>query len=668
MSAFDGEGPAVLQVMDCGNCGADVPITSPATVTVACEHCGTLLLRGDVDLEAIGEVALATPLVSNFEIGTEGYFDRRRFVVRGQLQLDHGAGLWNEWAAETDEGWIWIAEAQGEIQVYEEVDLGKVDLGKDELPSRDNLPAVDPDTGDMLPPRRGKDRSWDAGTSVQIGSERWTIVELGRGHVVACRGEFPIRIQVGVRTTYADLALGGAKVATLDFTRPGPPEFLSGLRVDLSSLQLDPSTLPDHRPDQVKSVAVKCSECGGTIEVQDATRAITLGCAHCGAVLSRARQTEAYHAVEGEKKIRNKPAIPIGSRGTLYGEEVVVLGFMRRGVLADGQLWPWHEYLLRASDGSYRWLVESDGHWTLASSTSPAAVQRKGSKMSYAGQDFRHFSGGKAVVDTVLGEFYWQGKSGDSARTDDYVNTRTSTLISLEAEPFATAVSRARHVDRKDIEGVFPGAKLPRPKGVGIVQPNPVQAAGVWKACFALVLLFFGSCVAVRVHHANEIVFSSDFGPSESIVDTEKIEFSEPFVIERESANLKISLAVPSINQGYLAVLGALVNEDSGEVFTFTTAAQHYSGSSGGERWSEGNRKGSTLIGRVPRGRYRMRVASRPYDAGTNQAFQITAKSQVPRLLWFFLGLLALLVYPIVQTIRAGAFEGRRWSNSDHAG
>ena len=63
-----------------------------------------------------------------------------------------------------------------------------------------------------------------------------------------------------------------------------------------------------------------------------------------------------------------------------------------------------------------------------------------------------------------------------------------------------------------------------------------------------------------------------------------------------------------------------------------------------------------------------MRVASRPYDAGTNQTFEITARSQVPRMLWFFLGLLALLLYPVIQSIRAGAFEARRWSTSDHAG
>ncbi|MEM8711253.1 MAG: hypothetical protein AAGG01_09895, partial [Planctomycetota bacterium] len=82
----------------------------------------------------------------------------------------------------------------------------------------------------------------------------------------------------------------------------------------------------------------------------------------------------------------------------------------------------------------------------------------------------------------------------------------------------------------------------------------------------------------------------------------------------------------------------------------------------------EGSRRGSVLIGKVPRGRYRMRVASRGYDKGTNVAFTVAVKSQVPRMLWFILAILALTAYPIIQSMRAGAFEARRWANSDHAG
>ena len=179
--------------------------------------------------------------------------------------------------------------------------------------------------------------------------------------------------------------------------------------------------------------------------------------------------------------------------------------------------------------------------------------------------------------------------------------------------------------------------------------------------------MFFASCVAMRVTLANKVVFTGEFGPTASTSDTEKVEFTESFTLE-EKGNLRITLKVPAVQQGYVGLLGGLVNEDTGEVTTFTTAAQYYSGSSGGERWSEGKRSGRTLLGKVPAGRYRMRLATRPYDKGTGQTFTVTAKTQVPYGLWTFLGFLALLVFPVIQSIRSGVFETKRWSKSDHAG
>ena len=76
----------------CGNCRAEVNFTSPGALIVVCDHCSYMNARGDVDVEAIGKVAAVTPLVSKFRIGTEGVYRRKPFVVRGQIQRDHGAG------------------------------------------------------------------------------------------------------------------------------------------------------------------------------------------------------------------------------------------------------------------------------------------------------------------------------------------------------------------------------------------------------------------------------------------------------------------------------------------------------------------------------------------------------------------------------------------------
>lgn len=654
----------VLQILRCENCGGDVPITSPATISVTCPHCDTLSLRADVDLETIGRVALPAPLRSAFRIGTEGRFDGKPFVVRGQIQLDHGAGLWNEWAAETDDGWIWIAEAQGEIQVYREVPVDA-----DDVPTREMLPDTDPETGDFVSVDQGhRGSTWRAGDWIAVDGHRWRIKEIGRGRVVTFRGEAPVRMNPGTRTTYLDLTRGAVQVATLDFTRPTTAEFLSGRTVDLSDLTLDPTTQPDDLRAVLESERVRCTSCGGTIEVQDPERALTLGCVHCGTMLQRGSHLDAYHAVEVEEKIRTVPSLPIGATARLRDEVVTVLGYLRRGVFDGGRFWPWSEYLLRTDSGRYRWLVESDGHWILASPVAPTRVQQKGRVMRLGGVEARAFSTGHAVVDTVLGEFYWQVARGESVDATDYVHPPSGHMVSVERSPFEFSTSVGRHIDRDEIAEAFPDARLPVASGVGAVQPSPYEPIRVWRAFAVMMILLTVSCVAVRATRANEVVHDAGYGPTPATSNEENVQFSEPFTIEEDGANLQVRLAASTVDQGYVDVLGALVNESSGAVTTFTVAAQRYSGYSGGESWTEGNRRGSVLLGDVPAGDYRLRIASRGYDRGVNTPFQLTLRSEVPRKLWFVLAAIALAVYPIVVAIKAAAFETKRWSKSDFGG
>ena len=627
-----------LVVLSCGNCGADVPITSPATVTVTCGHCGTLSHRSDVDLESIGEVACPAPLTSRFEIGTEGRLEGRAFVVRGQIQLDHGAGLWNEWAAESDEGWIWLAEAQGEIQMFEEV-------------ADTVIPAFDP--------------SLVAGDHVQVGDGRpWTLRERGEGTVMTFKGEFPIRMTPGTRTKYVDLVRGASEVATLDFTRSGTPEFLRGRLVQPSELHINPSTAPDYTPSRLESIDVRCPNCGGTIEVQDSERALGLGCQHCGTLLERANQLEAFSAVEGEAKIRSIPAIPIGAVGVVQGEEITVLGFLERSVTSEGVRYPWHEYLGRNSQGQYRWLVESNGHWTFARPVVRTQLEADGAHLEIAGNRARMASSSAATVDAVLGEFYWQVRVGDTVQTRDYIAPSIGRIASIESTADEIAATLGRHVDRDELEGAFPGANLPEAHGVGLVQPNPHSFGDAWKVFVLFVLALSASCVATQLTSANDVVYSGKFGPVANAGGLQTVDFTEPFDVRANGKNVRISLSGKTIDNGYLAFDCALVHEDSGEVRTFTAAVQRYSGVSGGEKWSEGRRRSRTHIGPVPRGSYRLRIAATPYDRAASTTYEVEVRSDVPRGVWYFLALLLLVPIPAFVLLRHAGFETRRWADA----
>ncbi|MDA1267376.1 MAG: DUF4178 domain-containing protein [Planctomycetota bacterium] len=623
--------------MRCGNCGADVTFSSPGTLIVVCTHCSWSSRRTDIDLRTIGKVAQPALIASQLQIGTSGRLGENAFTVRGQLQLDHGAGLWNEWAAEDDEGsWLWIAEAQGQLLVFREVE----DPGLESVEDQQQL---------------------SPGKQAKFAGERWLVNEVGNGLVVAAAGEHPIAIEVGIQTSYVDLQSGERKVATLDYTRGGVPECLVGERVELEDLHLDPLTQPEHRPEQVPSRRIDCANCGGGIDLLDPEHAVRVGCPSCGTLLEPT--SAGSRAIEQAKQIKDRPDLPLGARGSLRGEDVQVLGCMERRVHADGRWWPWREYLLRTPRGAYRWLVEDNGHWLHVTPIPYAAV----SAGTYRGQKFKHFTSGDAEVHWVQGEFYWQVQAGEKTKNRDY--TCPPHTLSIESTPLEIQASLGVSLSQAELRAGFPehDLKLPRQSGVGLAVVNTQRPSVDWKIYVALVVLLVVLKVVLSAGAENRVVFEGTFGPTPATVSQiSDGDFSDEFKLTADPGNLKVELAAPGIQQGWIGLYGSLINVDTGDVTNFDTSAQQYSGVDGGERWSEGNSKGSTTLGSVPAGTYRMRLAAEGYDAGLNHMYSVKVRSQVPTMLWFLLALVLPLPFAIIASLRWYAFEHKRWSNSDN--
>ena len=107
-----------------------------------------------------------------------------------------------------------------------------------------------------------------------------------------------------------------------------------------------------------------CPSCGGPLVLRAEGVSDTLVCGNCGAVLD-ARDPRHQVLARYRAKLLVKPKIPIGTRGTLRGETVEVIGFQRRAVRYAGVIYSWDEYLAWNPYRGFRWLVESDGHWSL---------------------------------------------------------------------------------------------------------------------------------------------------------------------------------------------------------------------------------------------------------------------------------------------------------------
>ena len=112
-----------------------------------------------------------------------------------------------------------------------------------------------------------------------------------------------------------------------------------------------------------KAGTFACPGCGAPLTVRAAGRTQAVACEFCGSV---ADAQDPAHSLLSRYNAAFKwePLIPLGTKGTLRGEKWECIGYMRRAVRYYGVDYEWGEYLLNNPLKGFRWLIESDGHWT----------------------------------------------------------------------------------------------------------------------------------------------------------------------------------------------------------------------------------------------------------------------------------------------------------------
>src|SRR5258706_7752973 len=101
------------RVANCPNCGAQIKFLWSSAIQTTCEFCRSILVRRDVDLEKVGEVADLPPDSSPIQITSEGAYDGKPFVVIGRIMYEYDRGGWNEWHLMFNDGKSgWLSDAQ----------------------------------------------------------------------------------------------------------------------------------------------------------------------------------------------------------------------------------------------------------------------------------------------------------------------------------------------------------------------------------------------------------------------------------------------------------------------------------------------------------------------------------------------------------------------------
>src|SRR5579872_3846178 len=165
---------------NCPNCGAPVKFLWSSAVQTTCEFCHSILVRTDVNLEKVGEVADLPPDASPIQIGTEGTYQNKAFVVIGRIIYEYEQGSWNEWhVVYNDSTNGWLSDAQLEY-----------DLSAQWTPPKE-------DAVPQNPVERGQCFQWNG--------KNYQVTSLTNAHYKGVQGELPFQYWDKSDLLFADL-------------------------------------------------------------------------------------------------------------------------------------------------------------------------------------------------------------------------------------------------------------------------------------------------------------------------------------------------------------------------------------------------------------------------------------------------------------------------------
>jgi hypothetical protein len=622
----------------CPQCGGPLRFAGGHSLVCVCEHCRSTIARVGADLSSLGRMPDLVAIDTRLGLGASGTLGRLHFSALGRVQLEQGQARWQEWYVSWSDGsYGWLAEAQGRVIVSHRFE-GSL----------------------RLPPLA----AWKPGRRVEVSElGELTAQEIGAAVVVSAEGELPYQPQLERGYRFVDATLADGGYVTLDYGTIGDDaEVFVGREFSYAELSLPERVDGTEPPAQGR--AFDCPSCGAplSLKLQDSK---TLVCPSCRGLCDL---TSGQLQLVAQLAEREQPLLPLDAHGTLDGEALSVIGFCKRACSQADELYRWDEYLLHGEAG-YRWLSESQGHWVLLRPLSAASVRvlAPQGRIQIGTRTFAHFQHSSDVryVD-VQGEFYWQIRPDDRAEMDDYV--APPYMASSETTDKELNWTLGQSIAGAELWRAFglPG-EPPEASGVGPCQPNPQQ--GRARRLGTAAAYACGSLLLAAVSIAAVLPRTPVLSLTVPLSGSSPVSISEPFEIHGATHAAAIRATASNLNQAWVGLDVALINEQTGQSDAVAIELSSYSGYDGGEHWSEGSSVGSAKIGAVPAGRYVLRVEPQ-IEAGAIRPEAVTLTVTHGVSLWFPLvcAFLLLAGWPAIVLIRAWAFEQRRWQNSDHAG
>lgn len=413
-----------------------------------------------------------------------------------------------------------------------------------------------------------------------------------------------------------------------------------------------------------------CPNCAASITVRGGANTLSAVCDSCKSIID---VTDANFRIiqEAQEKASIPPLIPLGQRGKLNDIEWEVIGFMRRRDVASG--YRWDEYLLFSPYYGYRWLTQADGHWNLITMIKDRPLRTErwmqetgGATIEHRDFTYKIFHKGEAVVSYVMGEFYWRVKVGDIAHVEDYICPPYVLSREVDYEKNEESWSLGDYVEPDAVKTAF-NVEDEFPDRSGIAPNQPVAADKTFGNILKVWCVFVGIILMVQCYN---IIAPRMMPEDDSMVYSEAFHYdgkeatqpivSKPFELKHGTSNVHMLVHAP-VNNAWLSLDTELVNDKTGETFSFSPTVEKYSGYSEGEYWVEGGQDKGVTLSSVPDGTYHL--AMQP-SGSTEQNFSVVLTRRVTNWGNFIWSLVFLTIFPLLSFFTRRNVEMERWSQS----
>ena len=403
---------------------------------------------------------------------------------------------------------------------------------------------------------------------------------------------------------------------------------------------------------------VACNQCSRVTTLEVYFEVVNFVCPKCQSVYNESNGLR-FNGRVFLKSYRQELCLSVGQKGTLRGTEYTVSSSITKK--AHGSFY-WNEYTLQDQLRNFIYLSESDGNWILLKEADkPYDIVGRHQYTDYADLRMQLYEHTEVEIVNAAGFFDYQITT-TKIPTTEYIFPPY--ILSVERVDGEETAFFGEHISRSEIKRAFHVSTMPVKVGTGIVQPFFINIKNFAMIFCVVAILILSSHMIIYSGRTQTDVLRETF----VLGDSNNKEFVSPtFTLNGGSAPLTVKVE-SDIDNSWLNVQVALINEQTGEEIYANKDVEYYHGYTDGESWSEGDQSETLQVCGVTSGKYHLLFTPQwAPENSTGNSLKVTAVWNEPSMWNVWLPIIIMGGFVVVMYYANVGFEQKRWSESDYS-